>query len=165
MRPLKIFLPVVIWMAVIFLASTDIGSFHNTSRIIGPIVRWFRPNATDSDIKLVQTIVRKTGHLTEYAILAILIWRARRRFRGRPSEWSWKESAAIIAFCSFYAATDEFHQRFVASRMPSAEDVLIDTIGAFLGLLLLFAIGRRRKLRSSTQNSEPLPVGSSPQSS
>jgi len=155
----------VIWMAVIFCASTDIGSSQHTSRIIGPLIRWFKPNATEDEIKLAQAIVRKSGHLTEYAILAMLIWRARRLLRGTFREWLWREFAVIVAFCSFYAATDEFHQRFVASRMSSPEDVLIDTVGAALGLILLYAIGRRRKVWVNLASSERFAARSSPQSS
>ena len=165
MRYLKTCLPVFIWMAVIFFASTDIGSLRNTSRIVGPIVRWFKPAATESDIKLVQAIARKTGHVTEYAILAVLLWRAHRGLRGSFREWRWKEFFGIVALCSLYACTDEFHQRFVASRMSSPEDVLIDTAGACLGLLAVFSVGRYRKIWNSTAESESLPAGSSPQSS
>ena len=39
-----------------------------------------------------------------------------------------------------YASTDEIHQMFVAGRGPSVRDVLIDSIGAFFGVLVFFFI-------------------------
>jgi VanZ family protein len=55
-----------------------------------------------------------------------------------------------LGLAAFYACTDEFHQTFVPSRQGSAWDVLLDTGGASLGLLLLWAGGRCRK-RTPTQ--------------
>jgi len=44
-----------------------------------------------------------------------------------------------------YAGTDEFHQRFVPSRQASGWDVLLDSTGAAMGLLGLWALGCWRK--------------------
>ena len=44
-----------------------------------------------------------------------------------------------------YATSDEFHQLFVASRQARVLDVLIDTSGAALGLLLIWIAGKLRK--------------------
>jgi hypothetical protein len=63
-------------MVFIFFASTDIMSGERTSRFIGPFLRWLKPDISDERIKQVQFIVRKGGHLTEYAILCALLWRA-----------------------------------------------------------------------------------------
>ncbi|MFN7141901.1 MAG: VanZ family protein, partial [Limisphaerales bacterium] len=45
----------------------------------------------------------------------------------------------------FYAVTDELHQAFEPTRQGSVIDVLIDTVGAALGILVIWAIGRWRK--------------------
>src|SRR5690349_15241729 len=78
-RHLLAWLPVVLWLALIFTFSTDAGSSKRTSRIIGPLLRWLHPGVSEETINTVQTVVRKGAHLTEYAILAALIWRALRR--------------------------------------------------------------------------------------
>ena len=75
-RMLRYWLPVLIWMGVIFLVSTDLGSANHTSRIIEPLLRWAVPDISPKTIEVVQTIIRKGGHLTEYAILALLTLRA-----------------------------------------------------------------------------------------
>ncbi len=136
------YLPVVLWMAVIFIASTDLGSTRHTSRFIGPILRWFKPDVSDETIKAVQTVVRKSGHLSEYAVLALLVWRGR-RISNRTTGWIWREFWIAIVCAAVYACTDEFHQLFVSSRQASIFDVMIDTCGATAGLLLLRWVGRR----------------------
>jgi VanZ family protein len=84
---------------------------------------------------LFDLLVKKGGHALGYALLALTIlhWR-------RPL---WDESPPPIkdlflawALTALYAASDEFHQSFVPGRMASPLDVLIDAIGAFLGLSL-----------------------------
>jgi VanZ family protein len=133
---------------VIFTASTDLGSTRHTSRLIGPFLRWFKPDVSAETIHAVQVMVRKTGHVTEYAILAVLFWIARRVAGGtRPllQNWNWREAWLIVLGCALYAITDELHQSFVATRQESVVDIFIDTVGALFGLLAIRAFGRWRK--------------------
>ena len=70
----------------------------------------------------------------EYAILALLLLRAAivmANFK-RPIPILY---VSVLSICLVVAATDEFHQTFVASRGALPMDVLIDSIGAILGLL------------------------------
>src|ERR1051325_8062067 len=77
-RFLRHWLPVLVWMALIFVGSTDVMSAEQTSRIIAPLLRWLKPNISVEAIAQVQFFVRKGAHLSEYAILALLLWRALR---------------------------------------------------------------------------------------
>ena len=145
----RYWLPVLIWMIVIFSASADTDSSGRTSRIIGPIVRWLFPDISDPAFDLVVLITRKWAHLVEYAILALLLWRAfRRPVKADPRPWNWPLAGRVILLAALYAATDECHQIFVRSRYGAVLDVLIDTVGAAAGILLLWAVGRRRQRRS-----------------
>jgi VanZ family protein len=133
---LRYWLPVCIWAAVIFWMSTEAGSTRHTSRIIGPILRWFNPAITDETVRHVQTMVRKTAHVSEYALLAILLWRARRRpTRDDPGPWGYREAIFAIVCAALFAATDEWHQTFVPGRQGDPLDALLDTAGATLGML------------------------------
>src|SRR5262249_29588180 len=83
-------------------------------------------------------VIRKMGHLTEYAILTLLAVRAIQF--GEPRL---KPRAAIGAFfiSVLYACSDEFHQRFVPGRTSSPRDIIIDSVGVtlvMLGILLWF---------------------------
>ena len=67
--------------------------------------------------------LRKLAHVTEYAILTALWWRA---LRGLGMRFP---LAAAIAISIGYAATDEFHQTYVDGRHGTPVDVLIDCAG------------------------------------
>ena len=133
---LKFWFPPFFWMALIFWAS----SFHSLRA---------------SPINWQDFIIRKLAHLLEYAILFILLFRA---FKGTtklstPIFYFRQESsfAYLLSFIfSFlYAISDEFHQTLVAGRSGMVRDVLIDTIGALFGGLLVFKIYKiRHKLPS-----------------
>lgn len=150
MRKLRVFLkywlPVLMWMALIFSASSDTRSFTRSSRILGPLLQWLFPQMPEDTVNLIVLILRKGAHLTEYAVLAMLCWRALRK-PAKPDArpWNWREARLVLLLIALYAASDEFHQLFVASRDATVRDVLIDTAGGAAGLLALWRIGRWRK--------------------
>ena len=128
----------VLGMSLIFGASTGIMSSDRTSRYIGPFLRWFHPDISEASVKRIQQVIRKCGHVTEYALLALLLYRAVRRTLERsPANWCRRSAAWALGLAFLYAASDEWHQSFVPSRGSSFHDVLIDTAGAALGLVLL----------------------------
>ena len=142
----RYWLPVCVVMLAIFIASTDLGASHRTSRFIGPLLRWFKPDLTEEAVHALQFLLRKMGHLTEYAALGILAWRALRRpARAEARPWDWEEAAFAIGFAAAYAVSDEMHQAFVPTRDASLIDVLIDTLGATVGVLVVWARGRWQK--------------------
>ena len=96
--------PVVLWAAVIF-ALSSVPSLG-------------------TDLGVWDTVLRKCAHATEYAILALLLYRALSR----------ELPAFLIGFA--YAITDELHQAFVRGRHASPIDVAIDTVGLLIGLLV-----------------------------
>lgn len=121
-------------------------SFQHSSRIIGPLMRWLFPQLSKDHLDTIIFLVRKAAHVTEYAILGFLIWRAwRKPIRNDPRPWKGSEARLAIIVVALYASTDELHQAFVPSRQASIWDVLLDTSGTAIGLLLLWTIGRWRK--------------------
>lgn len=136
-------LPVLAWMVMIFGVSSDAQSFPHSSRIIAPFLHWLLPNLSPETVRAVVIGARKCAHLTEYAILALLAWRAFRKPVWRAVQsWSWRPAAEALWVAMFYASTDEFHQTFIPTREGCVRDVLIDTTGAAVGLFLLWRIGR-----------------------
>lgn len=145
---LKYWLPVLLWMAVIFSGSGDSKSSSHSSRIIVPLMRWMVPDISSENLDLVVLLVRKCAHLTEYAMLAWLCWRALRRpVKHDRRPWSWRLAGGAILFVALYAASDEWHQTFVPNREGCVRDVLIDTTGAVLGMALLWGVWLWRRRR------------------
>jgi VanZ family protein len=136
---LRYWLPLLFWMFIIFGASADTQSTQRTSRFLEPFLRWIWSDISPEQIDGVRWVIRKMAHLTEFAILAWLWWRALRkpaRKDGRP--WSWRTAGAALGAVMIYAASDEFHQTFVANRTGTFRDVCIDTAGAIAGLGFLW---------------------------
>ena len=80
--------------------------------------------------------VRKMAHMAEYAVLAwIFLGNCMQypRLRRKCGLFAWLGASA-------YAATDEFHQLFVKGRSGEVRDVMIDSLGALLGLLFAQAV-------------------------
>ncbi len=141
----KFWLPVLIWMALIFVGSGDTLSGQHTSRILVPLYHWLMPWLSPESVDAAAFYTRKLGHLCEYGVLALLIWRALRKpERGDARPWSWTMVRFTVLLAAGYAASDEFHQSFVSTREARVHDVVIDTCGATAALLLLWFIGGRR---------------------
>jgi len=135
----KYWFPVVAWMILVFLASGDLMSSEHTSRFIGPFLRWLFPDVSGATIASVQFVVRKAAHLTVYAVLAILLYRAFRQDSNRL----WRAALPSLFIAGLYATLDEFHQSFVSTRTGTPRDVFIDCIGAAIGLALFHVFSRR----------------------
>jgi VanZ family protein len=148
----KYWLPVLAWLVVIFIGSTNAMSTEQTSRFIVPFLLWLKPGMTPQTVWTIQVFMRKCAHVGEYAVLALLIWRAL-RWGSRVSMRMPALYGVVLLGCALFAASDEFHQAFVKTRTASARDVFLDIGGAFLGLLIVasFANRRRQGSRTSTQ--------------
>lgn len=87
-------------------------------------------------LNLFSHIIRKSAHMAEYALLGILV-----SIHLYVIKFNRKKLCITsIAFCTFYAATDEFHQYFVPGRSCQLSDVCIDATGAVIGTLLFLLI-------------------------
>lgn len=126
-------------MGVIFAASTDLGSAEHTSRFLIPFLRWLHPQISGLTLLKIQFAIRKLAHLSEYAVLAILLLGA---FWAGGRKAFWQSALLVVLVAAFYATTDEFHQTFIASRTASPRDVLIDISGAACGVLVYWLILR-----------------------
>ena len=136
-------LPPLVWMGVIWGLSTDVGSADNTAELFTWVVSWLFPWATPAQIDLAHGLLRKLGHLTEYAILAALWFRALhvgRRLDPAPSTWT------ALAISVAWAIVDEFHQTFIPSRTASPFDVILDTTGATLATLTAHALTTTKRI-------------------
>ncbi|HEX8853884.1 MAG TPA: VanZ family protein, partial [Pyrinomonadaceae bacterium] len=68
--------PLAAWTALILFASTNLGSAAHTSLIVEPLLRWLFPHITEGRVQFVHFALRKVGHFTGYAALALFAARA-----------------------------------------------------------------------------------------
>lgn len=134
--------PLLVWMTIIFFASTSTFSGDNTSRIIRPLLLWLFPQMSEERLALIHFLIRKLGHFTEYAVLGFLAARAFIGSSRRLLREHWILTSSILIVV--YALLDEFHQSFVTSRTASFFDCLIDIAG---GLFVLFCLGYLKRSR------------------
>ena len=132
LRFLKAWGPVIVWAAIILSAANDDFSDANTR---GWLSRTF------GDVPpIVNTILRKGGHVAGYAVLALLAWRAHRTLR-----------VAMLVVLAV-AITDETMQAMTATRGGTVWDVVLDSCAALLALLVFMRWISSRRVDESTRN-------------
>lgn len=145
----------LIWMAGIFMFSAQPANDSNevsdqVEEIIITFIKKVFPSLQNADrasfdgIISLTTLVRKCAHLFLYFVLGIILLFVCYTFKGRGRIREW-----CLSFACLYAISDEVHQLFVKGRAGRLIDVVIDTLGAALGILLVYAILFVRKAKSS----------------
>jgi VanZ family protein len=129
-RNFTYWVPVLLWMGFIYWMSTGVFSSEKTSLIIEPVLYFLMPSIAPGKVALIHGVIRKLGHLAEYFILGILLFRAFRRDSKELMNWRWVFYSVLVVV--LYAASDEFHQSFVSVRTASIVDVGIDSLGGVL---------------------------------
>jgi VanZ family protein len=126
--------PAVLWAAVVLAASNQTFSADHTGGWLQDVFKSFRGlPLSEETAAIVNFVIRKLSHLTEYGIFSVLAFRAVRRDRaGASRRWA----VIAIAMAAGLAAIDEFHQAFVPGRTGVVTDVLIDACGATIAQLL-----------------------------
>ena len=118
---------VIIWMTFIFIMSNfDANESSNQSNYIVNIMSNIF-NITNTD--MLTFIIRKLAHFTEYLILGILVYNFIKNYD--------KKNYISIIICMIYAISDEVHQIYVPGRSFQIRDIIIDTLGAIIGILII----------------------------
>jgi VanZ family protein len=127
--------PAVLWAGAIFTLSAQSNPPLPSSYDLFHAVL---PAAPVDTFVAIDFLLRKAGHFTEYAILAVLVHHA----LGIARQWS-ADRRLLVAWllAALYAASDEWHQSFVPGRTPAVTDVVIDACGALAGLLVWRRVG------------------------
>lgn len=129
----------LVWMGVIFYFSHQSGdaSMQLSDGILDSFKSLFQ---NFLDYHTLSYIVRKIAHFTEYFILGLLIYHLVKQYRViSKTEIIW-----MILFCVIYAMLDEFHQVFIGGRSPKVFDVIIDSLGSSLSILILQLLQKRK---------------------
>jgi VanZ family protein len=147
---LRIWWPALVWAAIISIMSTDTFSAQHTASFFEPILRWFMPGLTHARFYLIHHYIRKSAHFIEYFIFCLLLFRG---MRGSGIGWRWSWGLTALFVAAGYSALDEIHQAFVASRVASPYDSLLDSTGAFFAFSVLWLWFRSRQRQDTLPRS------------
>ena len=132
MSRLVTWVPVLIWTALVLGFSSGDFSAENTGSLLAPVLLWLFPWITPDQIGVIHGLVRKTAHVTEYGILALLWFRTLTRGAGLRVPTG---AGLALAISIVVATIDESHQAMLPSRTGSAADVVLDSVGAAAALV------------------------------
>jgi VanZ family protein len=147
-KVIKIIL-VLLWMVMIFLLSNEeaVKSSKKSDGLIIRSVELFTGKSLsvqekEKVLKYLVFPVRKCAHLSLYLILGILVISLLREYMVINT----KLVLLSLLICFLYACSDEIHQLFVPGRSGEVRDVLIDTLGACLGVSFYYVVFRKKKM-------------------
>lgn len=145
----------VMWMALIFWFSAQpadesghmsLSVGHVIGSIVIPDFEQMTEKEQDAFAEKIEYPVRKAAHASEYAVLGMLVMAV----FGSYAVNGKKRMIRSLCVCAAYAASDEFHQIFVPGRSCQIGDVLIDSAGAFAGIVCFAAAAgwlKKRKIK------------------
>lgn len=171
-----------VWMVVIFWLSAQVAEESNElstglTAKIADVIEQIAPEV-DIDQTDLNHLVRKNGHFFSYLLLGLLAansLRLSRRYAAgivhqgeidiKPT-WAGRLASHLTAlspwrlwfyvwiFCLLYALSDELHQVFVPGRGCQIQDVLVDSAGAAVGILLCLLVCRLASRKKKRQPDE-----------
>ena len=128
--------PPLLWMAVMFVLSTDTFAAEQTGKVLWEVLQELAPDVTYAHYTLLHVVTRKAAHLTEYAILACLLLRAFRA--GAAGAWHWRWATLAFVLVAIHAGLDEYHQASTQYRTAAVSDSVLDMAGGLIALALLW---------------------------
>ncbi|MCR4651581.1 MAG: VanZ family protein [Lachnospiraceae bacterium] len=146
LKPLS-FIPAILIIIMIFNFSGQEGvRSASLSRWVSTLIvrvinvlrgRVYSPYQLENMVTLIHPYVRKLAHVTEFFLLAVSV--------ALPM-YVMKIRGFFHTFLSFFicvmvAVLDEYHQTFVYGRSGSPRDVLIDSIGILIGVIVTRILG------------------------
>ena len=151
MRKIKrlwVWVPTILILCIIynFSAANGIQSSAMSSGLADKIISFFvsvpfidfNPAQEVISLQVLHLFIRKLGHLTEYAALALSMAFALYKYRVNNR----RLMSICMVFGFFYAGTDEIHQLFITGRSGQFTDVLIDCLGMSAGVIFFYVLIR-----------------------
>lgn len=141
----------VAWLIVIFMFSNekaDVSSERSDAiayNIVDIMENITGKDYTDTDLESilhnVVFIIRKTAHFMEYLILGILVINVIKDYKLLDTKYV----ITGVLLCMLYSISDEVHQLFIQGRSCQLRDVLIDTSGSIVGILIYYLIYKYKR--------------------
>ena len=149
----KIFswIAVILWMGVIFYLSHQPATESSELSIgITEVIIQSIEKVTPHEgfnIGSFNSIVRTNAHFFTYLVLGILMINTLRK----SGVHGYRSMGMALLICVLYAVSDEVHQIFIPGRGAEVKDVLIDSAGASVGVLMYLVISRLMKKEIPTE--------------
>ena len=132
----------VVWMCMIFVFSAqdkeESGAVSEsfTYHMVSSTRTFFHLDLSDARVKeiadIIEGLVRKAAHMAEYGVLSVLLY----IWIGQWEMGFLRRGGTAFLAAAVYGATDEIHQLFVVGRAGRFSDVMIDSAGALLGVMV-----------------------------
>lgn len=123
----------IVWMAIIFYLSSQDG--QTSGELSGGLLVFIFGQVEEGSILYV--LIRKFAHVFLFFVLAILA-----DINFKP--YSKNHFVYAFVLTVLYCISDEIHQTFVPGRACMITDMLIDSGGALLALLLKSLLSKRK---------------------
>ena len=137
----------MLWICMIFSFSlqpaeissdTSMGFVKSVIGFFLPGVTEYIENMSQEQLDVFHFLVRKCAHFTEYLILGIINF-------ATATVWNIKKCVrTTILFCAGIACVDEMIQLFVAGRAGRIQDVILDGVGATVGICFIYFLKKYR---------------------
>lgn len=137
------FLAVGMWMICIFVFSGSLGA--KSGSLSGDTIASVKPYLPSLSEQFVTIFVRKAAHIFMYSVLGLLL-------ANLLSDFKLRHKAVVgysLLVAAVYASFDEVNQYFVGGRTSSPWDVVIDVIGAAIGIAIYFGLREVFKARKA----------------
>ena len=143
----------IVWMSLIFNFSAQTATESSDTsggfsyKLASFFIEGFEDKTPEEQLEIIEEMsfpIRKTAHFCVFAGLSLLAFLNVSFFKIKYVS----KNLIAFVFSSLYAASDEYHQKFVTGRSCEFRDWLIDTGGVVLGLLfcgaVVFLINRKK---------------------
>jgi len=136
---LHYWIPALVVALLISLFSTHYFSSQQTARVIIPVLHRLFPFATLRTLGRMHTAIRKLAHVAEFGVFSVAVFHG---VRGNRPGWRWDWAVYTFLIAVAYAGFDEWHQSFVPLREARFRDVFIDSTGALLAQVFVWAYAK-----------------------
>ena len=130
---------ILVGLMVIFIFSNSAASASTSNGMSLTVSEWVRPVLNTvglhPETDFLNFVIRKLAHFSEYALLGVLIGLA---YRLQP--WSWMKGKVALLPFFISPVLDENLQRFSSGRSCELRDMLIDSAGMAVGMMLVIAV-------------------------
>jgi VanZ family protein len=127
--------PLILWIGVIAFLSSRYASMAETSRFIGPVLKYLFPNASEETLHAIHVAIRKMAHFTEYSLLAFFAVRAvSTDIRGKM------RYILPLILVAVIASADEINQSFDVARTGLPSDALLDIASGAVAIAIFWLI-------------------------